>query len=96
MNSVSFRGAESFDCPAVYQIRVLGFIDPGWSNRLEGMEISHFTKSSGDPVSILKGELRDQAALAGVLSTLYNYHFTVLKVKRYKIPQDKKEEPQIE
>ena len=31
---------------------------------------------------MLEGELSDQAALAGVLNTLYELHLTVLSVKR--------------
>jgi hypothetical protein len=34
------------------------------------------------PVTILSGELDDQAALAGVLNILYEMHLTVLMVKR--------------
>jgi hypothetical protein len=34
------------------------------------------------PVSILLGELVDQAALAGVLNTLYELHLPVLSVER--------------
>jgi hypothetical protein len=31
---------------------------------------------------MLEGNLRDQAALAGVLNTLYELHLTILSVKR--------------
>jgi hypothetical protein len=34
------------------------------------------------PVTTLEGELRDQAALAGVLNSLYELHLTVISVKR--------------
>jgi hypothetical protein len=33
------------------------------------------------PVTTLEGELSDQAALAGVLNTLYEWHLPVLLVK---------------
>jgi hypothetical protein len=35
----------------------------------------------GSPITILEGELSDQAALAGVLNSLYELHHIVLSVK---------------
>ena len=37
------------------------------------------------PVTTLEGELSDQAALAGVLNTLYELHLPVLLVKRLEL-----------
>ena len=71
-----------FDCPATYQITLQGRIDPGWSDRLEGMTICQTMEEAALPVTTLEGELNDQAALAGVLNTLYELHLTVLSVKR--------------
>jgi len=71
-----------FDSPATYQIIIKGRIDAIWSDRLEGMQISQ-TPLAGDPsVTTLEGELSDQAALAGVLNTLYELHLPVFSVKR--------------
>ncbi len=39
----------------------------------------------GSLVTILEGELSDQAALAGVLNTLYELHLPLLSVKRLDI-----------
>jgi hypothetical protein len=74
-----------FDCPATYQIYVQGWIDPTLSSRLEGMIIGWSTQDIDPQVTILQGELGDQAALAGVLHTLYELHLTVLSVNRLKI-----------
>jgi hypothetical protein len=71
-----------FDRPANYQISVQGSIDPSWSDRLEGMAISQAEVVPDSQVSTLEGSLSDQAALAGVLNTLYELHLTVLLVKR--------------
>ena len=74
-----------FDSPALYQISVQGKIDPTWSDRLEGMAICLAT-AEGDPlVMTLEGELSDQAALAGVLNTLYELHLTIFSVQRLKV-----------
>jgi hypothetical protein len=61
---------------------VLGQIDLTWKDSLEGMAINSGTSQAGDPFTILEGELSDQAALAGVLNTLYELHLTVLTVQR--------------
>ena len=67
--------------PATYRIRVQGRVDQSWSEQLNGMAITQTEASDKPPVSILIGHLRDQAALAGVLNTLYELHLPVLSVK---------------
>ena len=71
-----------FDRPATYQISVQGQIDPTSSDLLGGMTISPAPVEATPPVTTLEGELHDQAALAGVLNTLYELHLTVILVKR--------------
>jgi hypothetical protein len=66
----------------MYKLIVQGWIDHNWSDRLEGMTICQATIKGGPPITILEGELSDQAALAGVLNTLYELHLTLLMVKR--------------
>jgi hypothetical protein len=82
MKSLSPREPNLFDHPAFYQIIVQGRIDPTWSDRLEGMAISRQTVEASPSVTTLEGELSDQAALAGVLNTLYELHMPVISVKR--------------
>ena len=69
-----------FDLPATYHIKVQGWIDPSWSDRLDGMTICRATVEAGSPVTTLDGELSDQAALLGVLNSLYELHLPVLLV----------------
>ena len=71
----------SMEGPAIYRIRIEGCIDPKWSSRLEGMNITSNAGERGQKESILVGRLADQAALAGVLSTLYEMHRPVLSVE---------------
>jgi hypothetical protein len=82
MMSLQSRHPIPFDCPATYQIIVLGRIDPSMSDLLGGMMILIKSGETGAPVTTLDGELRDQAALAGVLNSLYELHLTVLSVER--------------
>jgi hypothetical protein len=85
MMSKLSRNPIPFDCPATYQISVQGQIDPTSSDLLGGMTISPATAEEGLPVTTLEGDLKDQAALAGVLNTLYELHLPVISVKRLKI-----------
>ncbi len=70
-----------FDQPALYKIVVQGKIDPAMSDRLEGMAILGGTINKNNSLTTLEGELSDQAALAGVLNTLYELHMLVLSVE---------------
>ena len=81
MGNSPLRNSILFDRPVAYQIRVQGMIDQDWSDRLAGMTIGLITEEACPPVTTLKGELRDQAALAGVLNTLYELHLPVLSVQ---------------
>jgi hypothetical protein len=60
----------TFDRPGKYRIRVQGFLDDNWSDRLGGMSVT--TRKQGDhkQVTTLVGIMLDQATLAGVLNTL--------------------------
>ena len=71
-----------FDQPGTYQIKVLGQIDPTWSDRLQGMTICADKVEAGRPLTNLEGELIDQAALVGVIMTLYELHLTLLSLRR--------------
>jgi len=66
--------------PAIYRIRVRGHLDAKWSERLEGMNITEVRHSEKDDETILVGRLADQAALAGVMNTLYEQHLPVLSL----------------
>jgi hypothetical protein len=70
----------TFDGPARYTIRVEGHLSPDWSARLGGLGIT--TTPGGVPVTELTGELRDQAALLGVLNALYELGLPLLAVVR--------------
>lgn len=62
---------------ATYQIIVRGTIDPSWASRLAGMNITE-RRSDDEVNTILVGRLTDQAALSGVLNTLYELHLPVV------------------
>jgi hypothetical protein len=70
----------SMQGPAIYRIRVEGSINPKWFSRLEGMNVTAGSSQVGVTESILVGRLADQAALSGLLNTLYELHRPVLSV----------------
>ena len=71
-----------FDTPANYRVRVLGPMDKRRSEVLCGMRISSTRRQGGRSITTLTGELVDQAALVGVLNSLYDMGYPLLKVER--------------
>ncbi len=73
----------AYDQSGIYAIHIAGRIDTSWSDRLGGMSITYHEKEAQDDqlVSILYGQLPDQAALFGVLNALYNARFPLLFVR---------------
>ena len=82
--------AFKFDLPATYQIRVKGYLDDRWSERLGGMEVSSDDQVEGAPETILVGWLPDQAALCGVLNALYNLHLPLLSVEMIRVEREQR------
>lgn len=70
-----------FDRPATYRIQVKGYLDNSLSDRLGGMAIKATGEAEGAPETSLVGWLADQAALCGVLNTLYDLHLPLLSVQ---------------
>ncbi len=71
-----------FDQPGRYEIFVQGQLSTNWSRRFSDMEISVQESVGQKPITILTGEVRDQAALMGILNTLYDMRCAVLKVEQ--------------
>ena len=72
----------SLDSPAAYVIRVQGYLDKQWSDCMGGATIQVQSQPPDAPVTVLAGEFKDQAALAGVLNTLYDLGLPLLSVER--------------
>jgi hypothetical protein len=81
MPQLEIRKSFTFDRSGNYRIRVQGYLDKSWSERLGGLRIT--TSKIGDqkPLTVLVGQVQDQAELAGVLNTLYELHLTLLSVE---------------
>ena len=67
--------------PAIYEIRVRGHLEEKWSGQLGGLQITAVQAANGRPETLIVGRLVDQAALTGVLNTLYELHLPVVSVE---------------
>jgi hypothetical protein len=71
--------------PATYQIRVQGALDADWSDRMGGLRITVHA-AGRETATELTGRLPDQAALIGVLTSLYDLGLPLLSVERVPAP----------
>ena len=70
------------DEPALYRITVLGQLDTRLAGRLSDLHMGVEHNTQGQIISVLSGELQDQAALIGVLVQLYNRGHCLLAMER--------------
>jgi hypothetical protein len=70
----------TIDAPLECTIRVVGTLDARWSDRLGGLRVRAAGDAGDSPVTELGGRLLDQAALLGVLLTLYDLGHPLLSV----------------
>ena len=77
--------------PATYRISILGILDKKWSDYYGGMAIEHDIVLAQYPVTILTGRLADQAALIGVINSLYDLGYPLLSVECVEAQQTSKE-----
>ena len=70
-----------FESPGLYRIRIQGHLDDGFSDYLGGMVITRAFTAQKKPMTILVGQLRDQAALSGVLNELYDMRKSLISVE---------------
>ncbi len=68
-----------------YRIRILGFLEESWSERLGGLRITTSSLKDQGPATELVGPIRDQAELSGVLNALYELHLTLLSVEMLEV-----------
>ena len=70
------------DRAALYWICLYGQITPDVCERLGGMTATVIDADGELPMTVLIGQLPDQAALAGVLSCLLDYGVAVISLER--------------
>jgi len=70
--------------PTIYQIRIVGHLDEGWSDWFEGLQIE--PHSHGE--TCITGPVADQAALHGILNRIFDLGLALISVRRIDTPQD--------
>lgn len=83
----------TLDSTATYQIRIQGYLDSSWSDRMGGVAIQVQSSPEEAPITVLTGAFQDQAALAGVLNTLYDLGLPLLSVECLTIPANNQVRP---
>ena len=68
----------NFTKATVYKIVVKGSIDEELSERLLGLQVNIEEKDGKKQITSLIGKIRDQAALSGILNTLWEMHIAVI------------------
>ena len=68
----------------IYEIRVEGHLDDGWSDHFEGLALTR----EEDGTTVLTGPVEDQAALHGILKKIRNLAVTLISVKRIESSED--------
>ena len=63
---------------SIYEIRVEGHLDTGWSSWFDGLTISY----DGEDNTVLRGPLSDEAALHGVLAKVRDLALPLLALSR--------------
>ncbi len=69
------------DMPATYVIRVQGWVSEQWRDWINGMTLDTEEDDEGSESTRLTGVVRDQAALLGLLQSLYTLGFALLEVR---------------
>lgn len=78
--SVQKPGKPTMERSAFYRIRVEGSLSPDWAGQLGNMNITESRNVGSDIETTLEGRLPDQAALTGILNTLYDLRLPVTSV----------------
>jgi hypothetical protein len=63
-----------------YEITVKGTLDPGWADWLTGMSVTVEARPYGRPLTVLAGEINDQAALRGLLNKLWDLNLALVSL----------------
>jgi hypothetical protein len=66
------------DHPRRYEIRLGGHLDSRWAARFDGMTLA----TSSDGSTVIEGPVIDQAALHGLLRTLYDIGLPLLSLNQ--------------
>ena len=75
-----------------YQIQIRGHLDRRWEAMFPEFRITHQLLRADEPITLMTGEVSDQAALYGLIGRLRNMGLELISVQ----PQASKEKPDEE
>ena len=78
----------TFQGPGAYRIRIMGRLEQHWLDVVGDVRSTTSTSTDGRTMTTLVGHFRDQAALLGLLNTLYDLHLTLVGVEYLHKPRD--------
>jgi hypothetical protein len=70
-----------YSSPANFSITIKGRLDKNLSDNFGGLTIHNLSTYDNTQISYLEGKILDQAALIGVLISLYNMRYTILTIE---------------
>ena len=80
-----------YDSAAVYHIRVMGKLDPAWSDWFDGFTIMPLA----DEQTLLTGSVADQAELHGILAKIRDLCLPLLAVIRQETDHQDTQSPSL-
>ena len=80
-NNLSPRPRLTLTTPAAYLIRFRGRVDQNWIEYFDSFLVVVSVSPGRAPEMTLRGRVRDQAALLGILRCLYSYGNTLISVE---------------
>jgi hypothetical protein len=73
---------QTMDLSGVYRITVQGQLNGDWANYFEDLEVLPAVDKDGKPITMVTGQLTDQAALQGTLQKLYALGLPLVSVEK--------------
>ena len=80
-DSISLIKGFDFDSPAVFRIEVKGVVREELMDILGAMKIKYSKNDNEISITQLEGKVLDQAALMGVLNTLYEMRYPIMNIE---------------
>jgi hypothetical protein len=71
----------------VYQIKLQGRLDAGWSDWFDGMALTLEDGAGGSPITTLTGAVEDQSALHGLLARISDLNLPLISVTQLESTQ---------
>jgi hypothetical protein len=68
------------DRQASYRIRLVGLLDPSLAREFGDIRIRHTRPAQKPSMTTIVGQVRDQAALSGLLNLAYNLGYPLVSV----------------